>query len=162
IESYIHWRAGLGWHGIHCLVGPVHRDAIPLLAAFSLVAAAFAEGVSHLLAWARRTIGRFLPSPRLAPVRPRTRLVLAVAAPVAAASASAHARVSPGVVLAKQLELFTLAVPTEKEGLTTTRVEFTPPSGFGIDSFVSSPGWKRTVAQTGAGEEAVITKVTWT
>src|SRR5262249_12585217 len=26
-ESYLHWRAGLGWHGINCLVGPVHRDA---------------------------------------------------------------------------------------------------------------------------------------
>src|SRR4051794_874424 len=21
-EAYLHWRAGLGWHGLHCLVGP--------------------------------------------------------------------------------------------------------------------------------------------
>src|SRR5207302_11093635 len=20
LESYLHWRAGLGWHGIHCLI----------------------------------------------------------------------------------------------------------------------------------------------
>ena len=29
LEATIHWRAGLGWHGLHCLVGPVHRDAAP-------------------------------------------------------------------------------------------------------------------------------------
>jgi uncharacterized protein YcnI len=88
-------------------------------------------------------------------------LLVAATGLIAAASASAHARVSPGVVLSKQLELFTLAVPTEKEGTTTTKIEFTPPSGFGIDSFVPAPGWKRVVQQTGSGEEAVITKVTW-
>ena len=32
LESTIHWREGLGWHGLHCLLGPVHRDAIPILA----------------------------------------------------------------------------------------------------------------------------------
>ncbi len=41
-ESYLHWRAGLGFHGLSCLVGPVHRNAIPLLAALALVAAALA------------------------------------------------------------------------------------------------------------------------
>ncbi len=56
LESYIHWREGLGWHGLHCLVGPVHRDAIPVLAAFSVVAAAIHGAVEHLLAWARRAI----------------------------------------------------------------------------------------------------------
>jgi hypothetical protein len=64
LESYLHWRAGLGWHGIHCLIGPVHRDAIPLLAALSLVAVAFVEAVAHVLAWGRRTIARFLAQPR--------------------------------------------------------------------------------------------------
>src|SRR5205823_4350780 len=58
-------------------------------------------------------------------------------------------------------ELFTLAVPTEKKGLTTTKVELTPPSGFGIDSFVPSAGWKRDVQSTGSGEETQIQKVTW-
>ena len=32
LESTIHWREGLGWHGLSCLLGPVHRDAIPILA----------------------------------------------------------------------------------------------------------------------------------
>jgi hypothetical protein len=53
-ESYIHWRDGLGWHGLHCLVGPVHRDAIPILVALSLIAVAIHGAVEHLLAWARR------------------------------------------------------------------------------------------------------------
>ena len=79
-----------------------------------------------------------------------------------AATASAHARVSPPVALAKSLQVFTLAVPTEKDGATTTSVELTPPQGFSIDSFVPAAGWKRVVRQTGSGESAVITKVTWT
>jgi uncharacterized protein YcnI len=81
---------------------------------------------------------------------------------VVVANASAHAEVSPDVVKAKALQLFTLAVPTEKENAQTTEIEFTPPSGFGIDSFVPSPGWKRNVQSTGSGEEAVVQKVTWT
>jgi hypothetical protein len=55
-ESYIHWRAGLGWHGIHCLIGPVHRDVIPILAALSLVAAALVATLEHILAWMRRVL----------------------------------------------------------------------------------------------------------
>jgi uncharacterized protein YcnI len=86
----------------------------------------------------------------------------ALAALVLAAGASAHAHLSPPVVLAKQSQVFTLAVPTEKEGLRTTSIVFTPPAGFAIDSFVPAPGWKRTVAQSGSGEDATITKVTWT
>src|ERR1700748_3070104 len=78
------------------------------------------------------------------------------------AAASAHARVSPGVAPAKQLEVFTLAVPTEKENATTTTIEFTPPKGFGIDSFFPSPGWKRSVQSTGSGDSAIVQTVTWT
>jgi uncharacterized protein YcnI len=74
--------------------------------------------------------------------------------------ASAHARLSPAVALTKQLQLFTLAVPTEKAGA-TTQVVFTPPAGFTIDSFVPSPGWKRAVKQSGSGETAVIQQVTY-
>jgi hypothetical protein len=55
-ESYLHWRAGLGWHGISCLVGPVHRNAIPVLGALSLVVVAAHGAVEHLLAWARRAV----------------------------------------------------------------------------------------------------------
>jgi uncharacterized protein YcnI len=80
---------------------------------------------------------------------------------VATASASAHAELSPAVALAKSGQLFTLAVPTEKEDASTAKVEFTPPSGFAIDSFVPSPGWTRDVKSTGSGEETNIQKVTW-
>jgi uncharacterized protein YcnI len=86
----------------------------------------------------------------------------AAVALITAASASAHAHVSPPVALAKEGQVFTLAVPTEEEGKATTQIELTPPSGFSIDSFAPSPGWKRSVQQTGSGEEAVIQKVTWT
>jgi hypothetical protein len=56
VESYIHWREGLGWHGIDCLVGPVHRNAIPVLIAFSILAVALHAAVEHLLAWTRRLV----------------------------------------------------------------------------------------------------------
>jgi uncharacterized protein YcnI len=85
----------------------------------------------------------------------------ALSALVAAGAALAHAHVSPPVVLANAGQVFTLAVPTEKEGATTTTIELTPPAGFAIDSFVPSPGWKRTVQKTGSGDSAVVTKVTW-
>src|SRR3954463_8292745 len=87
--------------------------------------------------------------------------LVTVAMLVAAATASAHAHVSPPVALAKESQIYTLAVPTEKEDSETTQVELTVPDGFGVDSFVPAPGWKRTVQQTGSGEEAVIQKVTW-
>lgn len=62
-ESFIHWRQGLGWHGVHCLVGPVHRNAIPVLGALSLVAAALAGAIEHIVAWMRRTIARLAAEP---------------------------------------------------------------------------------------------------
>lgn len=89
-------------------------------------------------------------------------ILLAIfAALIIPAAAFAHARVSPAVGVAKESELYTLAVPTEKENATTTQIEFSPPSGFSIDSFVPSPGWTRKLQQTGSGEDAVITKVVW-
>jgi hypothetical protein len=72
LESYIHWRAGLGWHGLHCLTGPVHRDAIPLLGALSLVAAALTGAVEHVLAWMRRVLAELRSRPRLAARVPDT------------------------------------------------------------------------------------------
>jgi uncharacterized protein YcnI len=80
---------------------------------------------------------------------------------ITASSAWAHAEVSPPLVKAKTAQVFTLAVPTEKEDATTTKVEFTPPAGFSIDSFAPSPGWKRDAKSTGSGEGTVIQKVTW-
>ena len=67
-ESYLHWRAGIGFHGLSCLVGPVHRNAIPLLAALALAAAALAEAAEHVLAWMRAVIHE-LRRRRLAPQR---------------------------------------------------------------------------------------------
>jgi uncharacterized protein YcnI len=94
----------------------------------------------------------------------RTGIVLAAMATglVFAASAFAHAELSPSVALSKHLQLFSLAVPTEKENATTAKVELTPPSGFGIDSFVPAPGWKREEQTTGTGEETTVQTVTWT
>jgi uncharacterized protein YcnI len=88
-------------------------------------------------------------------------LAAALAALVLPTAAFAHARVSPPVSLAKQLQLYSLTVPTEKENVTTTKIVLTVPAGFSIDSFVPSPGWHRVLAQTGSGESAVIQKVTW-
>ena len=81
---------------------------------------------------------------------------------VVAAAASAHADVSPPTALAKAAQVFTLAVPTEKENATTTSIELMPPKGFNIDSFYPSPGWKRRAFTKGSGEEATVTQVTWT
>jgi len=79
------------------------------------------------------------------------------------AFASAHARLSPPVSVSGKLQLYSLAVPTEKSNLTTSMIVLTVPNGFGIDSFVPPPpGWHQTVAQTGSGDGAVVTKVTWT
>lgn len=78
------------------------------------------------------------------------------------AAAFAHAEMSPKVSLSGQLQLYSLAVPTEKSGAATTRIDLTLPNGFAIDSFVASPGWHRTVQQSGSGDTAVVEKVTWT
>jgi uncharacterized protein YcnI len=78
-----------------------------------------------------------------------------------AASASAHARMSPAVSLSNELQLYSLAIPTEKANAETTQVVLTLPTGFSIDSFAPSPGWKRVLQQTGSGDNAVIQKVTW-
>jgi uncharacterized protein YcnI len=68
--------------------------------------------------------------------------------------ALAHAIVSPAVALDKKLQQFTLSVPTEKEGKTTTSIELTVPAGFAIDSFEPEPGWKR--------QATTAAKVIWT
>jgi uncharacterized protein YcnI len=97
----------------------------------------------------------------------RRRLPLSLAfgvliALISAASAAAHARISPPVSLANTLQLYSLAVPTEKANAFTTKIVMTVPAGFSIDSFVPSPGWQRELQQTGSGDSAVIQQVTWT
>ncbi len=96
---------------------------------------------------------------RAAPVA----LAIAAAGLLRPASASAHARISPPVSVAGKLQLYSLAVPTEKDKLTTSKIVMTVPDGFGIDSFAPPPaGWSQTLQQSGSGNNAVITKVTWT
>ena len=100
----------------------------------------------------------------LSPSRRRLPFALAAGLLTALATASAawaHAHVSPPVSV-EGTQLYSLAVPTEKEGAATTKIVLTVPSGFSIDSFVPAPGWQRQVQSTGSGEEAVIQKVTWT
>jgi uncharacterized protein YcnI len=47
--------------------------------------------------------------------------------------------------------------------MTTTRIVMTVPSGFGSDSLAPPPpGWHMRSQQTGSGDSAVITRVTWT
>jgi uncharacterized protein YcnI len=100
-------------------------------------------------------------------MRSRRRRVAAIGAAtliaplVVTAAASAHATLSPPVAKTGVLQQFTLAVPTEKEGATTTQVQLTVPDGVAIDSYEPSPGWKRSVQATGSGESAVVTSVTW-
>jgi uncharacterized protein YcnI len=96
----------------------------------------------------------------------RRRHVVAILAATTASLALAgpafgHAIMSPPVAEAKVLQQFTLSVPTEKEGATTTRIILTVPSGFSVDSYEAEPGWTRTVAATGSGEDAVVNKITW-
>jgi uncharacterized protein YcnI len=77
--------------------------------------------------------------------------------------ALAHARVSPAVSVVNELQLYSLAVPTEKSGATTTKLVMTVPAGFGIDSYVAPAApWHVQLAQTGSGDNAVITQVTLT
>ena len=74
LESSLHWRAGMGFHGLHCLAGPVHRDALPILAALALIAAALLAALRHILAWMKRTLAglrRSQARPRRARLRPR-------------------------------------------------------------------------------------------
>ena len=89
-ESYLHWRAGLGFHGLSCLVGPVHRNALPLLAALALIAAALAEAAGHVVAW-MRAVARELRRRRLVPLPPPVRF----AAPAAPAGRLRSARPRP-------------------------------------------------------------------
>ena len=62
-----------------------------------------------------------------------------------------------------KLQLYSLAVPTEKSGLTTSQDRHDRTERF-RDRLVraASSGWRMHVAQTGSGDSAVVTKVTWT
>jgi hypothetical protein len=85
LESYIHYREGLGFHGLHCLLGPVHEDALPLLGAFSTLASAAIAVVRHVTAWLRRAVER------LAELELRVAPTLVVLVPAAATTAPSSA-----------------------------------------------------------------------
>jgi uncharacterized protein YcnI len=85
----------------------------------------------------------------------------ALASLVFAATALAHATITPAVVKSGTLQQFSLSVPTEKSGAATTSVTLTVPAGFGIDSYESEPGWRRSVKATGSGDNAVVQSITW-
>ncbi len=71
VEVSIHVHEGLGFHGVHCLVGPVHENALPLIAALALIAAAVVEAVRHAYAFGRRVVAA-RPVRARVPGAPRT------------------------------------------------------------------------------------------
>ena len=95
LESYIHWRQGLGWHGLHCLTGPVHRNAIPVLGGTSLVAAAVAAALEHVVAWMRRTLARIAAPARAVRIARLSRPAFAGLAPPTALVGPLGARGPP-------------------------------------------------------------------
>jgi hypothetical protein len=95
LESTIHWREGLGWHGLHCLVGPVHRNAIPILGALSLVTAALAAALEHVIAWMRRTLAGIARPKRVAAIVVLSRPPVDAFFPAAVAAAPLGARGPP-------------------------------------------------------------------
>jgi hypothetical protein len=68
VEWRIHAVAGLRMSPLHCLVGPIHRDVLPIFAALSLLAAALTAAADYLAVWLRRTIDVLRHAP-LVPVR---------------------------------------------------------------------------------------------
>jgi hypothetical protein len=56
LESCVHYEEGLGWHGLHCITGPVHADAAPILVGLSILAAALVAAYDHVLAAVRRAV----------------------------------------------------------------------------------------------------------
>src|SRR5690349_18153511 len=70
-------------------------------------------------------------------------LAVAVAL-VCCASAAAHPNITPALVQTGHTQTFTLAVPTEKAGVSTTKIELAVPKDFEVEAFVAAAGWKRT------------------
>jgi hypothetical protein len=101
-ESYVHARAGLGVHGLSCLTAPQHRNALPILGALSIVAAAVGAAVGHVLSWMRAAVRLLRSRPRrLYSALPRRRSPAHRDAPSPArADLSAQPRAPPSVVLA--------------------------------------------------------------
>ena len=100
LESYLHVRAGLGFHGLHCLIGPVHQDALPFLGGLSLLAAALAGAVEHVFAWIRRSVSLLAGGGWHAGRALLPRAPLALAGPASAAPGRANRTRGPPRVAA--------------------------------------------------------------
>ena len=96
LETWLHSRAGMHMHWWACLEGPVHRNAIPILLALSLSAAALLGALRHALAWARRIVRvlqRLLQPP--AARRPQALVLAPLAAPAWLLARGLRARAPP-------------------------------------------------------------------
>ena len=80
----------------------------------------------------------------------------------AASAASAHARISPPVSLSKHAQLYSLAVPTEKEGVTTTKIVLTVPRGSRSTRSCRRPAGSASSSRPAPARTPSIQKVTWT
>jgi hypothetical protein len=100
LETWIHARAGMHMHWWQCLDGPVHRNAIPILLALSLAAAATLAAFRHVLSWARRVahVLRRLLLPRAA-IRPQPLAARRIAAPAWLLARALRARGPPELSL---------------------------------------------------------------
>jgi hypothetical protein len=56
VETWLHLQEGLGFHGWHCLLGPMHRDALPFLAGLAAAAGLVIAAAERLVTWARRLV----------------------------------------------------------------------------------------------------------
>ena len=85
LECWLHYRAGLGFQAYHCLFGPVHENALPILIALSLVVSAAIAAADAILSAARRLVAHLVRDRRAVLARtfrsppapfsqPRTRL----------------------------------------------------------------------------------------
>ncbi len=98
LETWVHSRAGMHMHWWMCLEGPVHRNAIPILVALSLAAAALLGALRHALAWARRVVAvlRRLLQPGAAR-RPHTLVLGRLTAPAWLLARALRARGPPAL-----------------------------------------------------------------
>jgi hypothetical protein len=98
LETWLHSRAGMHMHWWMCLEGPVHRNAIPILLALSVAAAALLGALRHALAWARRVVRvlRRLLQPRAAR-RPQALVLGRLTAPAWLLTRALRARGPPAL-----------------------------------------------------------------
>jgi hypothetical protein len=99
LESYLHARAGLGVHGLRCLLGPVHRDALPILASLAVIVTALGAALDHVIAWMRRTLAALRRTRGSAPKR-RAAPTFAYTASSGRAPSRPHGARGPPVVVA--------------------------------------------------------------